>query len=94
MQVKLWLSIETQDRTGGAQAQKVVKSGHTVAPGMFVQDFAWKEPRLATNICLSTDTADVLSVCMGREETVSGAHFRQVIDMYRSHGWTVEVYGE
>lgn len=94
MQVKLWLSIDTKDRSKGAQAQKVVESGFTLTPGMMVEDFAWKDARAVKGVYFSTDTPDVLSVFMGRDDAESARDFGQVVEMYRGHGWTVKVYGE
>lgn len=93
MLVKLWLVIDTKDRTNSAQAEKTVRTGFTLTPGMMVEDLAWKDARAAKSVFFSTDAPDTLSVFMGYDDP-SSVQFRQVVEMYRAHGWTVKVYGQ
>ncbi len=92
MKVELWLSIK--GGTNGARAEKVVESGFTITPGMMIEDLAWKDARTVQGVYFNTDTPDTLSVYMGHDDAVSDADFRQEVEIYRVHGWTVKVYGE
>lgn len=93
MRVKLWLYLETQDRSFGGQVEKIVETSFTLTPDMLVEDFAWKNARPINAVYFSTDTPDELSVFMGREATESEAHFHQTVDMYKGHGWKSKVSG-
>lgn len=94
MQAKLWVSIDTTSRTSSAQATKVIETGFTPSMGMMVEDLAWTDARAVQSVYLSTDTPNVITIFMGRDDAESDSDFQQLVEMYRHHGWTVKVAGK
>jgi hypothetical protein len=75
-------------------AEKTVETVCILAPGVMIEDYAWKDAREPKAVCFSTDTPDLLSVCMGIDWAEAERDFRVLVESYREHGWKVKVYGE
>jgi hypothetical protein len=94
MDARIWMNLETKDRSIGGQAHKVIATTVALVPGMQIEDSAWNEPRPIKAVSFSTETPNTLTVSMGWDDSASKAEFRQTVEMYRGHGWTVKVAGE